>query len=143
MTEGQAASKLVGALQLVGFAATKIVASAEQVSGLPDIIACDPHGRFVAIEVKLLKKATHKFRYTKKQLLRLKEYAKLGAVSVGVVVIPGTGGHRDTILVDSNRDAHHEHTYESYTTFCTGLTNHSTLRAMKRPACSRKTGLAA
>lgn len=70
-------------LEARGWWASKIVASAEQRSGLPDIIAaCD--GRMFGIEVKVIATSKCKLDYTPKQRSTLNRFVKHDIPALGL-----------------------------------------------------------
>lgn len=114
LKEGAAAGKIITALKLVGFVGSKIVAGPEQTSGLSDVIACAHNGRFVSIEVKILMEYHNHFKYTDKQINRLRVYRDLGALALGVGVL---AYEHNISVVDTNLDGYSDEVLENWKSF--------------------------
>lgn len=89
-TEADASAELKKMARANKFILFKIVGSAEQENGIPDFLGCLPDGRFLAIEVKLLKKRESKFAYEPKQDYWLKTIKDRGGVGLGVGYVKKT-----------------------------------------------------
>lgn len=85
MKESDFCTQITDQLKKSGFYRVKMVAGTHGFIGVPDILCCI-HGRFVALEVKVLRKGS--VRYTDQQLLAMAEIRKAGGLAYGVIVDP-------------------------------------------------------